>query len=377
MIHVDEVNDIQALAGYRLLWNSLLSQTPDATFFQSLDWLEAYWKHFGDGQQLRVLVVSSDRRPVGILPLVVKSESTRVGSVRVLTYPLDAWGTFYGPIGPNPTATLTAGLRHVRQTRRDWDMLDLRWVDLDGCDRGRTEAAMRQVGLRPRKQGWDLAPMVDLEGTWEDYWNGRTKKWRHNVRRCRRRLAEQGKVTYVRYRPQGAACGQGDPRWDLYDACTEIAQCSWQGSSANGTTLSHTSICDFLRDVHAAAARAGSLDVNLLLVNGKPTAFAYNYHYQGQVYALRKGFDPNFTPARPGMVLESMVLEDSFRRGDSCYDMGVGSLEMKRHWQTSVVPSYRFTHFPATVGRVQVLRMKRWLQDRFYGQQHAACAHMA
>ena len=91
-----------------------------------------------------MLVVRADEQPLGILPLVVRSESTRVGRVRTLTYPLHDWATFYGPIGPNPTATLLAGLHHVHQTRRDWDLLDLRWVDLDGCDRGRTERAMRQ-----------------------------------------------------------------------------------------------------------------------------------------------------------------------------------------------------------------------------------------
>ena len=377
MIHVDEVNDLYELRSYRLLWDALLPQTPNATFFQSLDWLEVHWRHFGRDQRLRVLVVCSDARPVGILPLVVRTESTRVGQVRVLTYPLHDWGTFYGPIGPNPTATLAAGLRHIRQTRRDWDLLDLRWVDLDGCDRGRTEAAMQRVGFHPRKQGWDQASIVDTQGSWEEYWNSRPTKWRYNLRRCGQRLADQGEVTYLRYRPRGAAHGDGDPRWDLYDACVKIAKRSWQSSSTSGTTLSHKAVCDYLRETHAAAARTGSLDLNLLLLDRRPVAFIYNYHYRGRVYGLRKGFDPGFSAVRPGTVLQGMVLEDSFQRGDCFYDMGVGSLEVKRHWQTSLVTSYRFTHFPLTGARVQLLRMNRWLQERLYGRQHLACAQTA
>ena len=53
MIHVEEINDLEQLAGRRLLWNALLPQTRGATFFQSLDWLEVYWRHFGAGQRLR------------------------------------------------------------------------------------------------------------------------------------------------------------------------------------------------------------------------------------------------------------------------------------------------------------------------------------
>jgi len=374
MIRVEEVNDVHELASYRLLWNALLGQTRRATFFQSLDWLSVYWKHFGQDQRLRVLIVTSNGSPVGILPLVVRTEPTRVGPVRVLTYPLHDWGTFYGPIGPNPTATLTAALRHVRQTRRDWDMLDLRWVDLKHDDRGRTAAAMQRIGFYPRKQGWNQAPVVDMACGWDEYWNGRPRKWRHNVFRLRRRLGERGTVAHVRYRPEGATRGDADPRWDLFDACVKIARKSWQASSTDGTTLCHGSVGAFLREAHLAASQAGAIDLNLLLLDEKPIAFVYNYHYRGRVYGLRKGFDPQYAAAGPGTVLQYLMLQDSFRREDRCYDMGAGSLDGKRYWQTSLVTSYRFTHFPLSTARAQLLRIKRWFQDRIHGPQYLACA---
>ena len=203
MIHVEEINQIEQLAGERLLWNALWPQTPNASFFQSLDWLEIYWRHFSAGQRLRVLVVRADEQPLGILPLVVRSESTRVGQVRTLTYPLHDWATFYGPIGPNPTATLLAGMHHIHQTRRDWDKLDLRWVDLDGCDRGRTERAMQQAGFNPHRQVLDIAPQIELTGTWKEYSSGRDKKWHHNIERCGRRLAEAGEALSCVTGPKG------------------------------------------------------------------------------------------------------------------------------------------------------------------------------
>jgi CelD/BcsL family acetyltransferase involved in cellulose biosynthesis len=374
MMHVQEINDPVRLANFRPLWNDLLTQTPAATFFQSYDWLEAYWRHFGAGQRLRVLVVSDGERLLGILPLVVRSETSRVGRIRVLGYPLHDWGTFYGPIGPEPAATLLAGLEHVRQTRRDWDVLDLRWVDRDGSDQGRTEQAMQLAGFRPCCQAWDQAPHVEFTGTWQDYWSGRGKKFRHNVERCLRRLSEQGEVTLVRHRPPPASRGEGDPRWDLYNACTELAGRSWQGDARDGTTLSHAGVREFLRDVHAAAARSGSVDLNLLMLAGRPVAFIYDYHHDGRLYGLRKGFDPEFAALRPGLVLQYLVLEDCFRRGDRSFDLGVGYHDSKRQWQTSLATSYRFTHFPAAVVRAQLLRLNRWVRRKVYGRQDIACS---
>ena len=64
-----EITDISRLDGYRTAWRELLRQTPGASFFQSLEWLEVYWKHFGKGKHLRVMIVEEDRQPIGILPL--------------------------------------------------------------------------------------------------------------------------------------------------------------------------------------------------------------------------------------------------------------------------------------------------------------------
>src|SRR5688500_3301788 len=104
--HIREISDPSELESLRLAWKSLLANTREAEFLQSLDWLQVYCEHFGAKEQLRVLAVSHAGQTLGILPLVVAREPTRMGSLRVLTYPVREWGPFYGPIGPNPTATL-------------------------------------------------------------------------------------------------------------------------------------------------------------------------------------------------------------------------------------------------------------------------------
>lgn len=364
MADVIEIRQLERLPSYRLLWQALLGQTADATFFQSLDWLEAFWRHHQE-QRFRVLLVESGGQPIGIVPLVVVTEKTRMGPVRFLTYPLQDWGSFYGPIGPNPTATLAAAMAYLRLARRDWDVLDLRWIDRDRTDRGRTKQAMRSAGFRPQEQPWMRSAFVDLPKDWRDYWQSRGKHWRVNLDRCRRRLEAEGRVTYLRHRPEGIALGDADPRWDLYDQCVAVARRSWQSRSAGGNTLCSAEVSAFLRTAHAAAARAGAVDLNLLLVDGRPAAFAYNYHRQGRVFGLRKGFDPSFREHSPGIVLDRLMFEDSVRRGDVQYDLGVGSLEAKRPWITGQATSYRVSHFPAMAARAQVLRLKRWYQDHF------------
>jgi CelD/BcsL family acetyltransferase involved in cellulose biosynthesis len=373
MLTVTELNTLAQLADLRLLWISLLAQTPGATFFQSLDWLSVYWRHFGRHQRLRVLLVEAAGQPIGILPLTVLRDRTKLGRLRYVVYPLHGWGNFFGPVGPNPTATLVTGLRYLSRAMRDWDVLELRGVDHQGVDRGRTALAMRIVGMPPQRQVTRESAQIDLAGGWEQYWASRTSHWRNNVRRSYRKVCEAGQLTYIRHRPAGAAHGDADPRWDLYEACVEIARHSWQAASRSGNTLSHGSVADFLRDAHLAAAASGALDLNLLLVGGQPAAFAYNYHYRGHVSGLRIGYNPAITCAGAGTVLHQKMIEDSCRRGDRCLDLGPDSPRAKHPWQTHARSTTTYTFYHPASPAAQALRAVRWI-GRCLGRSPALSA---
>ena len=368
MAHVVEINQIEHLAYYRMVWKSLLAETPRATFFQSLDWLEVYWRHFGHDQQLRVMLVYEGDpldggAPIGILPLVVRSEVKNLLVTRVLTYPLADWGAFYGPVGPNTTATLLACLRHIEQTPHDWDMIDFRWTD----DARRAETAMQQVGLPSQRTVWCHSAQVDLTHGWDVYWGSRTSKWRNNHRRNLRKLEERGAVRYEHYRPAGSAEGDADPRWDLYEHCEKVAERSWQGKSRSGTTLTHESVRAFLRDVHEVAARVGAVDMHVLFVDERPVAFAYNYALNGYVGGLRSGFDPDFSAQGAGTVLYMFALEAACRCDDHTYDLGPDYFDAKRHITNQTRTSYCYSHYPRLNLAAQGVRVRRWFKQRLHG----------
>ncbi len=364
MSRVIELNRVEQLEDLRLTWNCLLPKTRGLSFFQTLDWLLAYWRFYGQGQRLRVLVAMSGSNPIGILPLTVIREKTRAGWVRVLTYPLHDWGTFFGPIGPNPTATLTLGMQHVRNTHRDWDLLDLRWVNRDEHDQLRTQWAMQHAGFTVSPRIWKTTAIIDVADGWEAYWSSRSGKFRNNVQRGERRLKERGELQLVRHRPRSATHGDGDPNWELYDACVQIAERSWQGSSEDGTTLSTGSVRDFFRETHRLAAKNGMVDMNVLRVGGQPAAFSYNYHCQGRLLGMRIGFDPEFSQCGVGNVMYSHVFRDSAARGDELIDLGVGSLDIKEPWLTRKVDVHQYTHYAPLAAKACLLRLKHWRDRR-------------
>jgi hypothetical protein len=68
------------------------------------------------------------------------------------------------------------------------------------------------------------------------------------------------------------------------------------------------------------------------------------------------------------------MLDDGHGRGDRLYDLGRNDLPTKAPWRTQARASYRFTYFPPTVFRAQLLRWNRWLRRRLLGERNIACS---
>ena len=372
MAEVIEVNDLETLAGHRLAWNALLSETPRASLFHTLDWLETYWRHFGQRQKLRVLIVRAADQTIGIVPLCVRTERRRIGTVRVLTYPLESWGMWYSPLGATQSATLQLAMRHIASAPRDWDMIDLPWVDHAGTDRGRTLQAMRAASLSATVEPCEATSIIRLDqireqatgSAWESYLASLSPKVRQEIRRTLRRLSDLGQVEHIRHRPEPQRDGDGDPAWDLYDACQEIAEQSWQATATDGNTLSHESYQAFFRETHAHAARLGMVDMNLLKIDGQPVAYNYNYHHAGALFGLRMGYRANLPHKGVGKALLLLTIQDSLARGDQQFELGVGQFAYKQKINTDLEYNYRLTHAPLASWRSQAVQLSRWMRKR-------------
>lgn len=367
MSAVLEINDIEDLRPFHKEWTALHAQTPGASFFNTLEWLQTYWAHYRGDQRLRVLIVQREGETIGIVPLCERTETTKLGEVRVLTYPLDDWGVWYGPIGSAQAVIQMHAMQHIADTPHYWHLFEPRWTDVE-ADLGRLEHAMNHAGLLAEVAPHRETSVIEcdqFEG-WEDYLASRQSKTRHEILRKRRKLERDHDVEYLDYRPASQSNGGGDPRWDLYEECLAVSRKSWQAESKTGNTLCQPHVSKFLADAHEQAARLGMLDLHLLRIGGKAVAYFYGYHCQGQAMGLRMGYDAE-APKGAGAVLLSHVIEHSFKRGDLCFDMGVGTEGFKKNLRTSIKVCSHLTHNNTQSWRSQAIAAARWAKKQIGG----------
>jgi CelD/BcsL family acetyltransferase involved in cellulose biosynthesis len=70
-MEIVETRTSNAFADLRDEWNELLARCERATIFQSWEWNEAWWRHFGSDKHLRLLQVREHGRLVGLAPFYV------------------------------------------------------------------------------------------------------------------------------------------------------------------------------------------------------------------------------------------------------------------------------------------------------------------
>jgi CelD/BcsL family acetyltransferase involved in cellulose biosynthesis len=229
---------------------------------------------------------------------------------------------------------------------------------------------MTAAGWKPHREVYQQSSLIHFQGNdWEAFFASLNKKWRHEIRRQERNLERLGEVEFVRHRPNSQASGDGNPRWDLFDQCLAVSRQSWQASVTNGNTLCHASVLPFIKECHEQAARLGMVDMAVLRLNGKPLAYQYNYHHQGDVFGLRMGYVSEARELGVGKILLTHFLEDCFHRGDKVLDMGIGDFDFKARFRTGIATSHRYSYSPWNSWRSQSVRLSHWLRQSLVGDE--------
>ncbi|GAB4139142.1 MAG: hypothetical protein Tsb009_07860 [Planctomycetaceae bacterium] len=357
MLTVAEFRTGDQIEKIRRLWTDLWSQTRLRSFYQSFEWFNAVQREFSKRESPRVFVASLAGIPVGIVPCVLRHTPSPFGIIRRLSLGTPGSSPFAGVVGSNPTATLLATMRYLRNSHRDWDMLDFQGIDVDGQDRGRIFNAMRLAGLHPQKKSSPVSSIVQINGEWQNYWKSRPQNVRVEYDCAEKRLPFLGEIRFLRYRPEE---GSKQPRWDLFSSILRAnAQSLFPDSKGCRRVLTRKQQ-RILGNAHQSAVERGAVEMNLLYVNNRPMASAYNYCCDGHVEGILLGMAADALPDA-GTLLLGMMLRDSFERGDVFYRFPAGDFPAINAWATGFSRRGHLVHYPAFSMRAQLARFGEWL----------------
>ncbi|MBB02318.1 MAG: hypothetical protein CMJ47_06705 [Planctomyces sp.] len=342
MFQVAEITTLEELQTYRITWEDLWGRGREKRFSTSYHWMETYFKNHPE-REPKVLVVTLAGKTIGILPLCVKQVATKLGPLRILTYPLDGWGCWYGPIGPNSAATLTAGMRYLTTSHRDWGLIDLPYIDRDRHDLGRTRTAARNMGWSTSERVWDDITLIELSGSWSDFLEAKRSDVMDEILASEALLAKAGHVDFLRYRSGDTVGSEQFTNASCDDLLRHYRKLLEQAGR-------HTDWHE-VEDFAAAAEHRNVLDLCCLLIDGRPVAATLGTMSGNTLETVRSVVVPQagVETSDTESVLWGRLLEDSLLRGDLACEVCPeceSAVVAASRWSTAIMQSFRYSMAP-------------------------------
>jgi CelD/BcsL family acetyltransferase involved in cellulose biosynthesis len=280
-------------------------------------WQLAWWRQLAPpGARLRAIAVHDADRLVGIAPFWVERARGGRAVYRLLAAQMT-----------HRIAPLASDARAAREIARvlAGATPSPDYVAFDAAAASNVWQSAVRAGW-PGRAPWELrertlpAPVLDLpDGSFEQWLGGKSRNFRQQTRRFRRRLEEAGGVVRMSRTVE-------ELERDV-DAFSQLHHERWD---ARGGSSLRGDVGAMLRDAGRALLPAERFRLWIVELDGRPVSAQIFLAAGGEVLYWNGGFDERAADFKPALLGIIAGIEDCFARGDRRLDLGGGAHDYKQ-----------------------------------------------
>jgi CelD/BcsL family acetyltransferase involved in cellulose biosynthesis len=297
-------------------WERILDRDLEAGVFSHPAWLQAWWESMGSGDLLLALVWDGDE-PIAVFPTC-----TCVDEEGLLSF-LGSEDVTDDQV----PAALPGREAEALRFFLDWAFADggfnrVRFHSVLDGQRwlGVLEEVAEQAGLGYSHEQVDVAPTIELPGTFDEYLNRLSSHDRHELRRKRRRMNDLGEWRVRRAHEVG---------WESdLQAFFEFHRQA-PGEKAGFFNPDRER---FFRRLAADLFLFGLARLDVLELEGEPVACTFSYDFRDTFSLYNSAFRSDLAKYAPGMVLVGCLIEQAIGGDKRVFDFLRGDEPYKRRF---------------------------------------------
>jgi CelD/BcsL family acetyltransferase involved in cellulose biosynthesis len=328
-----EIHDIQSLEEIRPEWNELLLSCPEASIFNTWEWLSSWWGAYGANSELIVLAFPDrDGRLLALAPLCLGRKSVVPGmSLREIRLLGDGSGDSDNLallIRPGFEEKCTNQLLDYLESNADrWHICCFNTMDKES-------SGARNLIESLRKKKWTVYSSfvpwsaIALPGTWELFLKSLSKKMRGELERRTRRLEKRYQVRFYK-------CTQLSELPRSLDALFELHTKRWNLKGERGS-FAVVERRNFYKVMAARFLEKQWLEFWFLEIEKRTVACMFGFRYGQTAYGLQRGFDPEYSSEGVAQILQAYVLKRYIEGGIRRLDFLGGKNPSKERWGANV-----------------------------------------
>lgn len=319
MMKIREVTSTKEFNALKDKWTELLKKSSNDNIFLTHEWLNTWWKYFGEGKELKIILVEENDKLVGIAPLMLTKRLFFLRRLQFIGSPHSDYHDFILLSG-REDRILVAILDYLLGQPFKWDVLDLKGIP----QYSETLKIIDDCSYQTQKTIQDICPVLKLPKCWDDLLNQLGE--RRNIKRYSQRLNKQYQVNYE-------SCENKDLLETYMKMFFALHQRRWTKKGSKGV-FADPQIKKFAIDIAKLFYDKDWLQLRVLKVNGKPISIYYIFKYNNIFYYYLSGTDPNWSKYRVGTLLLADCIRSAIQKGCTEFDFTRGAEDYKKLWNT-------------------------------------------
>jgi len=323
-------------------WRALCSEACNDQPFYRPEWIRAHLRAFSPRAKVLLLAVRRDGQLCVLLPLVKEKATVGGVPVRMLNAPVNGHGGRFDAV-LRSSEDADSAIRTAWQLLKNldvWDFLRLRNA-LEGSAISKLAALAAADGFQTVQLPERPSPYVPVPSDLETA--GRlppNAKLRSQLRQSRRRLSEQGLLTFHRVETADR---------EALQRFYQLEASGWKHKQGSAILCNKETRC-FYDEIAEAAARSGYFSLYVLEFKGRLIAAHYSFTHRRCCYSPKVAYDEEFGRFAPGHLIIQEILRDCSIRGIKELDITGPNDDWKMKWTSEVRPVYHHLIFRGRLG---------------------------
>jgi CelD/BcsL family acetyltransferase involved in cellulose biosynthesis len=340
-------------------WDALVERLR-GSLYMSFDWCRVWWRHYGEGRELRVIALRSGDQLAGVLPFFVERLMTPLGRVRVakLVGSDSTLAMVDPPVAPEIAAE---GFEIALRLLFEADRVDLVHVGPYSSaipqrdDLLTAAAAVADIATVARSGEPGEHTVFSLPDGFDAYLKGLSKNQRQNYRRNVNKLEKT-------FAFEVDVISGGPALAPELEAFMEMHQAQWQAVNKLGHFGDWPRSREFTRDLVEALAPVDRVRLVRLIADGEVVSYYFSFTDGATYYWRLPGrlTDAKWDQYALGRVGLLKMMEVAAAEGADTIEAGTGRYDYKEKLNAATIPLASLTisrRGPVARARARVLLM--------------------
>jgi len=342
-IHI--VDQYREFLELREQWNVLLKRSLHPIVFLTHQWVDTWWKAFGTGKSLFILLVYDGNELTAIAPLMIHEGAHVIlgkPHIAIRARKIEFIANVHSNradiiLGNKPAEACEKIINFLTDDCSNyWDIMSLEYLLVDSPSFMFLENALKKKNISYKQYSLISSPYVPINCTWNEYAQSLSKKHKNNIARRIKKMSIKGA-------PIIKKCHDTSDLAPILDHIFTVAAESWKAKE-NTALSSNDQSRAFYADLAYTAAKEGWLEIYILYLGQVPVVFNFALVFENRLLLLKTEYDENYSEYGVGHALILTQLKSTFSRGLTEFDFLGPSMPWKKIYCNDTVKEHISLH---------------------------------